>query len=63
VPSSMVSEPRFWVQFPPAMHFSAACILLSLASTGPTGTTAPDWEQAAPTAATRTQEEECYIIA
>jgi hypothetical protein len=57
--SSMVPESRSWVQFPPATQFSAARIPPSLASAGPTGTAAPEREQAAPTTAARTQEEEC----
>jgi hypothetical protein len=59
----MVSEPRSWIQFPPVTQFSAAHISLSLASTGFTGTAAPEREQAAPTAAARTQERECWTIA
>jgi hypothetical protein len=61
--SSMVPEPRSWVQFPPATQFSAACIPPSLASIGPAGTAAPEWEKAAPTATARTQEGECWTIA
>jgi hypothetical protein len=58
----MVPEPRFWVQFSPATQFSAACIPPSLASAGSAGTTVPKREQAAPTAAARTQEVECWTI-
>jgi hypothetical protein len=57
--SSMVPEPRSWVQFPPVTQFFAARIPPSLASAGPAGTAAPEREQAAPTAAARTQEGEC----
>jgi hypothetical protein len=57
-PSSMVSELRSWVQFPPATQFSAARIPPSLASTGPADTAASEREQAAPTAAARTKEGE-----
>jgi hypothetical protein len=52
--SSMVLEPRSWVQFPPATQFSAARIPPSLASAGPAGTAAPEREQTAPIAAART---------
>jgi hypothetical protein len=61
--SSMVSELRSWVQFPPATQFSAARIPPSRASAGPAGTAASEQEQAAPTAAARTQEGECWTIA
>jgi hypothetical protein len=61
--SSMVSELKYWVQFPPATQFSAARIPPSLASAGPAGTAASEREQAAPTAAARTQEGECWTIA
>jgi hypothetical protein len=57
--SSMVPELRSWVQFPPAMQFFTAHIPSSLASAGSAGTAAPEREQAAPTAAARTQEGEC----
>jgi hypothetical protein len=53
----------WWVQFPPAMQFSAARIPLSLASAGPTGMVVPEREQAAPTTAARMQEGECWTIA
>jgi hypothetical protein len=59
VPSSMVPKPRFWLQFPPATKFFTVCIPLSLASTGPAGTAAPEWDQAAPIAAARKQEGKC----
>jgi hypothetical protein len=58
----MVPEPRSWVQFPPAIQFSAARIPPSLASTGSAGTATPEREQAAPTVAARTQEGECWTI-
>jgi hypothetical protein len=61
--SSMVSELRSWVQFPPATQFSVARIPPSLASAGPAGIAAPEREQAAPTAAAHTQEGECWTIA
>jgi hypothetical protein len=61
--SSMVPELRSWVQFPPATQFFAARIPPSLASSGPTGTAAPEREQAAPTAAAHTQEGEYWTIA
>jgi hypothetical protein len=61
--SSMVPELRSWVQFPPATQFSVARIPPSLASVGPAGTAAPEREQAAPTAAARTQEGKCWTIA
>jgi hypothetical protein len=61
--SCMVSEARSWVQFPPAMQFSAARISPSLASAEPTGTAAPEREQAAPTVAAHTQEGGCWTIA
>jgi hypothetical protein len=54
--SSMVSKPRSWVQFLPATQFSAARIPPSLTAAGSVGTATPEREQAAPTAATRTQE-------
>jgi hypothetical protein len=63
VPSSMVPEPRSWVQIPPVTQFSVALILPSLASVGPVGMVAPEWEQAAPTVAARTQEGECWTRA
>jgi hypothetical protein len=63
VPSSMVLEPRSWVQFPPAMQFSAARISHSLASAGSAGMAAPEREQAVTTTAARTQEGECWTIA
>jgi hypothetical protein len=59
----MVPEPRSWVQFPPATQFSAAHIPILLASAEPVGTVASEREQAAPTAATHTQEGECWTIA
>jgi hypothetical protein len=59
----MVSEPRSWVQFPPATQFFTARIPPSLESVGPADTTAPEQEQAAPMAAARTQERECWTIA
>jgi hypothetical protein len=55
VSSSMVLEPRSWIQFlpPPLPHthtkFSAAHIPPSLASVGPIGTAAPEQEQEMPT--------------
>jgi hypothetical protein len=52
----MVSEPRSWVQFPPATQFSATRIPPSLAFAGPAGTSATEREQAAPIAAARTQK-------
>jgi hypothetical protein len=55
----MVPELRSWVQFPPAMQFSAAHIPPSLASAGPACTAVPEREQAAPTAAADTQVGEC----
>jgi hypothetical protein len=61
--SSMVPESSSWFQFSPVTQFSAARISPSLASIGPVGTVTPEWEQAAPTAAARTQEEECWTIA
>jgi hypothetical protein len=62
VPSSMISEPRYWVQFPPTTQFSVVRIPPSLASAGPVGTAGPEPEQAAPTATAHTQEGECWII-
>jgi hypothetical protein len=59
VSSSMVLELRSWVQFPLATQFSIVRITPSLASAGPVGMAAPEWEQAAPTAMARTQEREC----
>jgi hypothetical protein len=59
----MVSEPRSWVQFPLTTQFFAARIPPSLASAGSAGTAAPERQQAAPTAVTHTQEEECWTIA
>jgi hypothetical protein len=59
----MVPELRSWVQFSLTTQFSAACIPSSLASAGPTGTGASKREQAAPTAAARTQEGEYWTIA
>jgi hypothetical protein len=61
--SSMVSEPRSWVQFPLATQFSVARISASLASAGSVGTAAPEREQAAPTATARSQEGGCWTIA
>jgi hypothetical protein len=61
--SSMVLEPRFWVQFPPVTQYSAAYISPSLAYTGPAGTTAPEREHVAPTTAAHTQEGKRWIIA
>jgi hypothetical protein len=61
--SSMVSEPRSWVQFPLATQFFAARISPSLASAGSIGTAAPEREQAAPTVMAHTQEGECWTIA
>jgi hypothetical protein len=61
--SNMVSKLRSWVQFPPGTQFFAARIPRSLASAGPVGTAASEQEQAAPTAATHTQEEEYWTIA
>jgi hypothetical protein len=58
----MVPEPRSCVQFLPATQFSAVCIPSSLASTGPAGTATPEPEQAALTAAARTQEGEYWTI-
>jgi hypothetical protein len=59
----MVPEPRSWVQFPPAMQFSAARIPPSLPSAGSAGMATPEREQAAaPTAAAHTQEGECWTI-
>jgi hypothetical protein len=63
VSSSMVLEPRSWVQFLMAAQFFATRIPPSLASTGPAGTAAPEREQAAPTAVTHTQEGEYWTIA
>jgi hypothetical protein len=54
VPSSMVSESRSLVQFPLTTQFFATRIPPSLASAGPTGTAAPEREQAAPTITART---------
>jgi hypothetical protein len=59
----MVTEPRSWVQFPPATQFSVARIPPSLASVGPANMAAPEREQAAPITETRTQEGECWTIA
>jgi hypothetical protein len=55
----MIPEPMSWVQFSPTTQFSVVRIPLSLALAGPTGTTASEREQVAPTAVTHTQEEEC----
>jgi hypothetical protein len=44
--SSMISEPRSWVQFPPATQFSAVHIPPSLTSAEPAGMTASEREQA-----------------
>jgi hypothetical protein len=52
--SSMVSELRSCVQFPPATQFFATRIPPSLASAVPAGTAAPEREQVAPTAAAHT---------
>jgi hypothetical protein len=60
--SSLVPEPRSWVQFPPATQFSAARIPPSLASAGSADTAMPEREQATPTAAAHTQEGECWTI-
>jgi hypothetical protein len=60
--SSLVPEPRSWVQFPPATQFSAAHIPPSLASAGSAGTATLEREQAAPTAAAHTQEGEYWTI-
>jgi hypothetical protein len=54
VSSSLVSEPRSWVQFPPATKSSAARILSSLAFAGPTGMATPEREQVVPTTAAQT---------
>jgi hypothetical protein len=42
VPSSMIPEPRYWVEFSLTMQFYVACISSSLASIGPAGTTASE---------------------
>jgi hypothetical protein len=60
--SSLVPEPRSWVQFPPATQFSAARILPSLASAGSAGTATFERKQTAPTTAAHTQEGECWTI-
>jgi hypothetical protein len=57
--SSMLSEPKSWIQFPLTKQFSAARISLSLGSAGPTGTTAPKQEQASPIVSAHMQEGEC----
>jgi hypothetical protein len=62
-PSSMVSEPRSWVQFSPSTQFFTARIPPSLVSAESTGTTTPEREQTAPTAATRTHEKKYWTIA
>jgi hypothetical protein len=49
---------RCWVQFSLTTQFFVTRISSSLASVGPVGTAAPEREQAAPTAAARTQEGE-----
>jgi hypothetical protein len=59
--SSIVPEPRSWVQFSSTMQFSAARIPPSLVSAGPAGTTAPERERQQ--AVARTQEGECWTIA
>jgi hypothetical protein len=61
--SSMVSEPRSWVQFSPATQFFAMRIPLPQVSTGSADTAASEREQAAPTAVTHTQEGGCWTIA
>jgi hypothetical protein len=62
-PSSMISKPRSWVQFPPITQFFAAHIPPSLASAGPVGTAVPEQKQTTLTAAAHTQEEEYWTIA
>jgi hypothetical protein len=62
VPSSMVPEPRSWVQFSPTTQFSATRIPLSLAFVEPTGMATPEQEQVAPTVTARTQEGEYWTI-
>jgi hypothetical protein len=57
--SSMIPELRYWVQFFLATQFPTACIPPSLASVGPTGTAASEWEQPVPITVARTQEAEC----
>jgi hypothetical protein len=59
----MVSQPRSWLQFPVATQFSTARISPSLASTGPTGMTAPEQEQVAQAAIARMNEGKCWTIA
>jgi hypothetical protein len=63
VSSSIVSESRSYDQFPPIKQFSTARIPPSLASAGPAGTVALEREQAVLTAASHTQEGECWTIA
>jgi hypothetical protein len=50
VPSSIIPELRYWIQFPLTTQFSAACIPPSLSSAGLVGTAALEREQATPTA-------------
>jgi hypothetical protein len=59
----MVSEPRSYVQFPPATYFFDVCIPPSLVSVEPAGMAAPEQEHAAPIVVAHTQGVECWTIA
>jgi hypothetical protein len=63
VPSSMILEPKSWVQFLPVTQFSAARIPPSLSSARPIGMVVPEREQTAPTTTAHTQEGEYWTIA